>query len=93
MSKYSAIITVTIDEFEAHSEEHAEDISSIFTRRILDAELVKNSDIKINVQTFIKEEKTFAQKVADSVDQIVDIMNSGKVNPKQVYPSNRYHGD
>jgi hypothetical protein len=39
------------------------------------------------------EEKTFAQKVEESVTFIVDMMNSGKVDPKQVYPPNRYHGD
>ncbi len=39
------------------------------------------------------EEKTFAEKVAESVDFIVDMMNSGKANPKDVYPPNRYHGD
>lgn len=37
--------------------------------------------------------KTFAEQVTESVNLIVDIMNSGKVDPKQVYPSNRYHGD
>jgi hypothetical protein len=55
MPKYAAVITVTVDEFEAHSDEHADDISSIFTRRILDADLCRNSDIKIHVDTFIKE--------------------------------------
>ena len=39
------------------------------------------------------EEKTFAQKVEESVDFIVNMMNEGKVNPKDVYPPNRYHGD
>jgi hypothetical protein len=55
MPKYAAVITVTVDEFEAHSDEHADDISSIFTRRILDADLCRTSDIKIHVDTFIKE--------------------------------------
>jgi hypothetical protein len=39
------------------------------------------------------EEKTFAEKVADSVDFIVNMMNEGKANPKDVYPSGRYQGD
>jgi hypothetical protein len=56
MQKYSAVITITIDEFEAHNDDHADDISSIFTRRILDAQLCKSSDIKISVDTFNKKE-------------------------------------
>jgi hypothetical protein len=56
MPKYAAVITVTIDEFEAHDDDHADGIASIFTRRIIDAELCKSSDIKIHVDTFIKEE-------------------------------------
>jgi hypothetical protein len=39
------------------------------------------------------EEKTFAEKVEDSVDFIVNMMNEGKANPKDVYPSGRYQGD
>jgi hypothetical protein len=35
------------------------------------------------------EEKTFAQKVEDSVDFIVNMMNEGKANPKDVYPPGR----
>jgi hypothetical protein len=57
MPKYAAVMTVTIDEFEAHNDEHADDISSIFTRRILEADLCRTSDIKIHVDTFIKEEE------------------------------------
>ena len=56
MQKYTAVITVTISEFEAHNDEHADDISSIFTRRILDADLSRTSDIKIHIDTFVKEE-------------------------------------
>lgn len=41
----------------------------------------------------VVEEKTFAQKVEESVDFIVNMMNEGKANPKDVYPPNRYHGD
>jgi hypothetical protein len=40
-----------------------------------------------------QEEKTFVQQVTESVDFIVDMMNRGKANPKDVYPPNRYHGD
>ena len=38
-------------------------------------------------------EKTFAEQVEESVTFIVDMMNQGKANPKDVYPPNRYHGD
>ena len=38
-------------------------------------------------------EKTFAERVAESVDWVVNMMNEGKVAPREVYPSNRYHGD
>jgi hypothetical protein len=29
----------------------------------------------------------------DSVNAIVDFMNSGKADPDMVYPKGRYHGD
>lgn len=38
-------------------------------------------------------EKTFADKVEESVSFIVNMMNEGKVNPKDVYPPGRYQGD
>lgn len=38
-------------------------------------------------------EQTFAEQVEESVTFIVDMMNSGKANPADVYPPNRYHGD
>jgi hypothetical protein len=38
-------------------------------------------------------ETTFAERVRESVDFIVDMMNSGKPNPKDVYPPGRYQGD
>jgi hypothetical protein len=37
--------------------------------------------------------KTVAESLLESVDAVVDMMNSGKANPREVYPSNRYHGD
>jgi hypothetical protein len=39
------------------------------------------------------EEKTFAEQVTESVDFIVNMMNEGKANPKDVYPPGRYQGD
>jgi len=31
--------------------------------------------------------------IRESVDFVVDMMNSGAGNPDQIYPRNRYHGD
>lgn len=56
MPKYAAVITVTVDEFEAYNDQHADDISTIFTRRVLEADICRSSDVKIHVDTFIKEE-------------------------------------
>jgi hypothetical protein len=41
----------------------------------------------------LSEEKTFAEQVEESLSFIVNMMNEGKADPKEVYPSNRYHGD
>lgn len=41
----------------------------------------------------VEEEKTFAEQVTESVTWLVNMMNEGKANPKDVYPPNRYHGD
>ena len=38
-------------------------------------------------------EKTFVEQVTESVDFIVNMMNSGKADPLKVYPPGRYHGD
>jgi hypothetical protein len=38
-------------------------------------------------------EQTYTERIAESVDFVVDMMNSGKVNPVDVYPPGRYHGD
>ena len=56
MQKYTAVITVTIDEFEARDEDHERDIAQIFIKRILDARICDNSDIQVQIDTFIKEE-------------------------------------
>jgi hypothetical protein len=40
-----------------------------------------------------EEEKSFAERVTESVNWVVDVMNSGKANPKDVYPPGRYQGD
>lgn len=41
----------------------------------------------------VTEEKTFAEQVEGSVTWVVNMMNEGKANPKDVYPPGRYHGD
>jgi hypothetical protein len=37
--------------------------------------------------------KTVAESLLESVDAVVDMMNSGKVDSREVYPSNIYQGD
>jgi hypothetical protein len=37
--------------------------------------------------------QTFAEQVKESVNFVVDMMNSGKVKPSDVYPKGRYSGD
>jgi hypothetical protein len=41
----------------------------------------------------VEEEKSFAERVTESVNWVVDMMNEGRANPKEVYPPGRYHGD
>lgn len=38
-------------------------------------------------------EKETKRSILESVEWVVDMMNSGKVNPKDVYPPGRYQGD
>ena len=46
-----------------------------------------------NQEAAEEEEKSFAERVTESVNWVVDMMNSGKANPKDVYPPGRYQGD
>ena len=46
-----------------------------------------------NKETDKSEEKTQTEKVRESLLWVVDMMNSGKVNPDDVYPKGRYQGD
>lgn len=41
----------------------------------------------------VEEEKSFAERVTESVNWVVNMMNEGKADPKDVYPPGRYHGD
>lgn len=40
-----------------------------------------------------KEEEPKVPSILESVEAVIEMMNSGKVNPRDVYPPNRYHGD
>jgi hypothetical protein len=52
----------------------------------------KNQNPEENIEQ-IEEQKTSHQILLESVEFVVDMMNSGKPNPKDVYPPGRYHGD
>jgi hypothetical protein len=41
----------------------------------------------------VHKKKTFAESVRESVDFVVNMMNNGNVNPRDVYPPGRYQGD
>jgi hypothetical protein len=41
----------------------------------------------------LEDNKTPIDSIADSIKFVVDMMNSGKPNAKDVYPRGRYHGD
>lgn len=52
------------------------------------------SDFKSSVQAVgTQDSKTFAERVDEGVKSVVAMLNEGKANPKDVYPSGRYHGD
>lgn len=40
-----------------------------------------------------KEQPPLKDRVLDSLNFVVDMMNSGKVNARDVYPEGRYQGD
>lgn len=40
-----------------------------------------------------QEPSDFQKSVAESLLWVVDMMNNGNVNAKDVYPKDRYHGD
>lgn len=41
----------------------------------------------------LQPEKTFAQRVDETVRSVVDMVNQGTADPKVVYPPGRYCGD
>lgn len=52
-----------------------------------------NKEYKMTQEPEATEEPTPTPTILESVQFIVDMMNEGKADPKQVYPPNRYHGD
>lgn len=70
--------------------------------RELQVELMRVTEERDNLQhivTFMtlaaeaEKEKSFAEQVEESVKSVVDMINQGTANPKDVYPPGRYCGD
>ncbi len=70
--------------------------------RELQVELMRVTEERDNLQhivTFMtlaaeaEKEKTFAERVEESVKSVVDMVNQGTADPKDVYPPGRYCGD
>ena len=62
-----------------------------YWRKIAEERTMENEPEKTEPKT--REEMTAAERMMDSITFVVDMMNEGKADPKQVYPPNRYHGD
>ena len=58
MPKYAAVITLTIDEFEAFDDDQADDIATIVGHEIrnLNNNIFNSSDARVVIDTFIKED-------------------------------------
>lgn len=55
-----------------------------------------NKDYKMENENKPEEEEpteTQKERLQKSIEFVVDMMNSGKVNPRDVYPKGRYQGD
>jgi hypothetical protein len=46
-----------------------------------------------NEEEITENTKTQKDSILESIKFVVDMMNSGKVNAKDVYPKGRYQGD
>ena len=44
-------------------------------------------------ENVLDETKSAKDSMMESIEFVVNMMNSGKVNAKDVYPPGRYHGD
>lgn len=57
-------------------------------------EAMTRHDAKVEPEPPVETQLTpVAARVAESVKFVVDMMNNGNVNPRDVYPKGRYHGD
>jgi hypothetical protein len=58
MPKYSAVITILINEFEAFDDEQADDIATIVAHEManVNTNIFNSSDVKIQVDTFTNED-------------------------------------
>lgn len=74
------------------------------TIRELQVELMRVTEERDNLQHIVnffaaieeanaEKEKTFAEKVDETVRDVVAMVNLGTANPKDVYPPGRYCGD
>lgn len=50
-------------------------------------------DLDKDIDQPVEQTKSLGDSVMESIQFVVDMMNQGKANPKDVYPPNRYHGD
>jgi hypothetical protein len=67
------------------------------TIRELQIELMRVTEerdaLKKKLEDLQPKEKSFAERVTESVTQVVNLVNQGTANPKDVYPPGRYCGD
>ncbi len=67
------------------------------TIRELQIELMRVTEerdaLKKQLEDLQPKEKSFAERVTESVTQVVNLVNQGTANPKDVYPPGRYCGD
>lgn len=52
-----------------------------------------NEDSNQDIDQPVEESKPLGDSIMESIEFVVNMMNQGKANPKDVYPPNRYHGD
>lgn len=52
-----------------------------------------NTEPENNEEEITEDNKTKKDSILESIQFVVDMMNSGKVDPKAVYPPGRYQGD
>jgi hypothetical protein len=60
---------------------------------VVDAKAVTAEEAVAKYRELFPPEPSMKARVLSSLDFVVDMMNGGGANPKDVYPSGRYHGD